>query len=1046
MDQVMHTKKMSVLVLVALLTPSVAFAQATLAGTVRDTSGAVLPGVTVEASSAALIERTRSTTTDTNGQYQIVDLRPGTYVLKFTLQGFATVERADVQVTGSGVTSINADMRVGGVQETITVTTDTPVVDVQTSTRRQQVLDSEVVQALPASRGYGNYLAAVPGIQVTGLGSSPQPSQSFFASRGGRNGEGTIQIDGMNVGSSVGGGGVSGYRYDMNTAAEVQVSIAGGLADVDRGGPAFNMIPRTGGNRLSGTYFVNWAGDWSQGSNIDQRLKDLNFTDSPALIKSWDTNGAVGGPILRDRLWFYANVRSDGTHQDVPKLFANANAGDPNAWTYVADEGVKVRNAQSNFITGVRATWQATPRNKLGFYIDYTQKCSGSSFLAGTGQCREPGGGWTASGPGIGPGVATNSLAANAPESGTVWDNRQKILQGSYSAPLSSRVLLEAGYSSFYSTWGDIRPGGALTDFIPVTEQSTLGGVPATNFVYHGWPATGAVDQQHATWRAAMSYVTGTHNMKFGYQAAYLVSKNTTLVGEQISYRVQTQQVGGVLQRAVPNQLTQRIGPSATSSRVRYDAIYAQDQWTRGRLTLQGGLRYEYATSWSPAGENGILEPNRFSGAFTFPRTDGVRGYHDITPRMGGAYDLFGTGRTALKVSMSKYLQSAYAGEAYTISNPGVTFVTTTTRVWNDNGDYVANCDFMNPNPNGECREWANLNWGNPVQTTTVNPEVLEGWGVRNWDWQFSAGVQQEIAPRMSVDVSYSRRWWGNFFVTHNRALDASDYAQVTLTAPSDPRLTNDGGYPVTFLTRNANKPLGVTDSYYTTTKDFGDETHYWHGVDVTFNARLRNRVVIQGGTSTGRGVNNTCEVLIGRFGAPMTPSTATAAAEGVIDGQPACDFAEPWLTTFRGLGTYTVPLVDVLVSAIVRLQPNAQPGADVATNGASRAANYRLNSAAFLAATGRALRPGVTQETVNLLRQGALYGERVNTMDLRFAKILTFRNTRTNIGVDLYNVFNSNTPTTYEAVYDPTNPNAWFQPTAVVQPRFVRFNLQVDF
>src|SRR5688500_3090656 len=318
----------------ALMLPALAHAQATLAGLVKDASGAVLPGVTVEASSPALIERTRSTITDGNGQYQIVDLRPGTYAIKFTLQGFTIVERGDVQVTGGGVISINAEMRVGTVQETIVVTGESPIVDVQTSTRRQQVLDGDVVQALPASRGYGNYIAAVPGIQVSGLGSSAQPSQSFFASRGGRSGEGTIQIDGMTVGSSVGGGGVSGYRYDMNTAAEVQVTIAGGLAEVDRGGPAFNMIPRTGGNQISGTYFANWAGGWSQGSNIDDRLRGLGFTDNPALIKSWDTNFALGGPILRDRLWFYSNVRSDGIHQDVPRMFANANAGNPNVWTY----------------------------------------------------------------------------------------------------------------------------------------------------------------------------------------------------------------------------------------------------------------------------------------------------------------------------------------------------------------------------------------------------------------------------------------------------------------------------------------------------------------------------------------------------------------------------------------------------------------------------------------------------------------------------------------------------------------------------------------
>ena len=268
----------------------------------------------------------------------------------------------------------------------------------------------------------------------------------------------------------------------------------------------------------------------------------------------------------------------------------------------------------------------------------------------------------------------------------------------------------------------------------------------------------------------------------------------------------------------------------------------------------------------------------------------------------------------------------------------------------------------------------------------------------------------------------------------------------MTLTAPSDPRLPGSGGYPVAFLTRNANKPLGVTDSYYTTTKDLGDETHYWHGVDVTFNARLRNALLVQGGTSTGRGVNDTCDVLAGLYGRPMTPSTATVAAEGVLDGQPSCAFAEPWLTTFRGLATYTVPKVDVLVSAIVRTQPNTQPGNDVASNGNSRSANYRLNAAQFQAATGRSLRQGVAQETVNLLAPGDLYGERVNTFDMRLAKILKFGRTRANVGVDVYNLANSNPPTAYEAVYDPTNPASWFRPTAVVQPRFVRFNLQFDF
>ena len=1008
------------------LAPPLAHAQATLAGVVRDSSGAVLPGVTVEATSPALIERTRSTVTDGSGQYQLVDLRPGTYAMKFSLAGFTTVEREAVQVTGSGVISINADMRVSALQETITVTGESPAVDVQTSTRRQQVLDNEVVQALPASRGYGNYLAAVPGIQATFANSSAQPSTNFFSSRGGRSGEGTIQIEGQNVGSSVGGGGVSGYLYDMANAAEVQVTIAGGLADVDRGGPQFNMIPKTGGNTFSGTYFGSFAGDWAQSSNLDDELRSFGFNELPALIKNWDTNFALGGPLVRDRLWFFSNLRAVGTHQDVPNLYGNLNAGDPNQWTYVRDTGVKVRNANAKRIGSTRLTWQATPINKFGFYIDYTKNCTGSSFAPGGDQCREPGKGWTAAGPGIGPGVPTTS-----PESGTIWDDRAKILQASYAAPISNRLMVEGGFSSFFTKWGDIRPHGALTDFIPVTEQlsNDLTQTPNSNFIYRGWNAVGSTDQQHATFRGALSYVTGSHSFKTGYQGGYLVAKSTTMVGSQIAYRFSNRS---------PNQLTQRLGPSMTSSRVRYDAFYAQDQWTRDRLTIQAGLRYEHVHSYFPDGENGIIEDHRFGSAFTFPSTDGVRGYQDITPRVGAAYDVFGTGRTALKVSVGRYLQSPYAGEAYTISNPGVTLVQTTSRQWLDpNNDRIAQCDFMNPATNGECGAWTDLNWGKSVQTTEVNPEVLEGWGVRNWDWQFSVGVQQEVAPRVAVEVSYARRWWGNFFVTHNRALGPSDWDQVTLTAPVDSRLPNGGGYPVTFLTRNANQALGVSSPYYTTTSDFGDETSYWHGIDTSVNARTSFGLLLQGGTSTGRGVQDSCEVETGRFGRPLR----------IVNGEPACSFTEPWLTTFRGLATYTVPWVDVQMSAIMRSQPNAQPGGDVATNGSSRAANYTMTAAQFLAATGRPLRAGVSSETVNLLRQGDVYGERVNNLDMRFSKILRFGRTRSNVGIDLYNIFNSNTPTTYEALYDPATTGArWMRPTAVVQPRFVRFNVQFDF
>ena len=240
----------------------------------RDTSGAVLPGVTIEASSPALITKVRTGVTDEAGQYRIPDLPPGTYKVTFTLPGFATVVREGLELSGGGVMTIGAEMRVGALEESITVTGESPVVDVQTA-RQQTVIDGDIVRALPASRSYGNYIAAIPAIQATGFGGGAATINNFFSARGGRSTEGLIQLDGMNVGAPGNGGGVSGYLYDMSNSSEVQVAISGGLGEADRGGPAFNIIPKTGGNTFSGTGFTSYAGKWGQSSNIDDYLRAL---------------------------------------------------------------------------------------------------------------------------------------------------------------------------------------------------------------------------------------------------------------------------------------------------------------------------------------------------------------------------------------------------------------------------------------------------------------------------------------------------------------------------------------------------------------------------------------------------------------------------------------------------------------------------------------------------------------------------------------------------------------------------------------------------
>src|SRR5262245_61195532 len=191
--------------LVLVLLPAPLLAQATLTGTVRDNSGAVLPGVTVEAASPALIEKTRSAVTDGTGQYRIIDLRPGTYELTFTLTGFTTVKRGGVELSGTQTATIAIEMRVGGVAETITVVGETPVVDTQ-NVKREMVLAAETIQAIPAARAVGSLLNTIPGLTVDTNALAASPTMTFFSARGGPAGEGRMAVNGMVVAAANGGG------------------------------------------------------------------------------------------------------------------------------------------------------------------------------------------------------------------------------------------------------------------------------------------------------------------------------------------------------------------------------------------------------------------------------------------------------------------------------------------------------------------------------------------------------------------------------------------------------------------------------------------------------------------------------------------------------------------------------------------------------------------------------------------------------------------------------------------------------------------------
>ena len=427
----------------------------------------------------------------------------------------------------------------------------------------------------------------------------------------------------------------------------------------------------------------------------------------------------------------------------------------------------------------------------------------------------------------------------------------------------------------------------------------------------------------------------------------------------------------------------------------------------------------------------------------TFPRTDGVTGYNDITPRAGVAYDVFGNGKTSLKFNAGEYLQSANNQENYTISNPaldgrngrrGPNFQTTASRNFIDfDGDHVPDCNMLQQDPNGECITPLG-NFANPNTLTLVNPDVLHGWGVRPRDWQIGVSVQHEVLPRMSVEVGYARRWFQNFFVTDNINLNASDFELVSFNAPTNAKLPNGGGYPVSYYVPRAGVNTANIQNRYTFANDYGDWTNHWQGVDVTVNARLRQGLTMQVGSSTGRAVVDNCDIAAQVpevFNNALTnPSPFTANTFQLAD---SCHKVESWQTQVRGFASYTIPKADVLVSSIMRFQPNAMFGVGAVPEGNSTGLSALYTD------------PAVTGgRQVNLLQPGQVFGDRINQIDMRFGKIINVGAKRANVAIDVLNLFNANTPTSYQQNYG--NGTQYLQPLQILNPRFVRFNVTFDF
>jgi len=818
-----------------------------------------------------------------------------------------------------------------------------------------------------------------------------------------------------------------------------------------------NIVPRAGGNTFRGQVFSSYASARMRSDNLTETLKapPISITETPGIIRAHDASFTYSGPIKRDRVWFLGSYRNLNTQTAVEGIVANANAGNLARWDWARDDSLPARLTQGRQMYQMRASAQVTEKNRVNFSHEYQTRCEGAGLKRETTSgCYTRGQNW----------IATGVGTTTSPEASTSYiDFPYWLTQATWTNPLTNKILLEGGYSRLSYDHaggpGQLPPDGIFD--IGVTESSTTANaavgytspVPRTNYSYRALSQYADNWSNPNHWRASASYVTGSHNMKVGYQGSFLVNNTNRVRNDSLLSYSFTQ--------GRPTNFSLAIPEWRTADRTSVAAIFVQDSWTRDRLTLQGALRWDRAWSYSPGGAefNGTPVTSAINAApISFDRTPSVDAYNDITPRFGVAYDVFGNGRTAVKFNMGHYLDAATNDSAYTRNNPANRIQSTiTNRGWTDNdSDKVVDCNLLNPAAQGPTQTGANqavdtcnvltgnnLNFGQ-TQTglTRVNPDTLKGWGVRENDWQWGLTVQQELMPRMSIEVGYARRWFKGVTVTNDENNTPDQYFAYTVQAPSDPRLPGGGAYPITLYQRSQAGGALPANNYITFQTDFGpEETNYWHGVDVTLNARTRWGLTFSGGTSTGRSVQDDCVTAV-KIGSPDPRN---------------CHDADPFQTTFRGLASYTIPWIDVRVSGTVRSQPEVErsaswqvPNSPSSTVCASNPSCTTIQGMVGFLPVGLNANGNTTIALID--NDHRLYsGERRTQLDMRFAKIVRFRGTRADLGVDVWNLFNTNYSTGFENTYSYSIGNTlqggnWNNPSTIYAPRYARLNLTFSF
>ena len=1020
----MHTMRtagfVAILAMAFLATAPPVWAQnlGALQGVARDTSGGVLPGVTVETERTDGVETVRVAVTGGTGQYTIISLTPGTYNVTFTLPGFSTFVREGIELSSGFTASVNADMQVGGLEETVTVSGESPLVDV-VSSRSQEVLSREVFDAMPLGKGF----SALQVLTVGALGGLTNPTGGRDV--GGVRGDsysGALNIHGTSDGKlSIDGKPTSfkGTRmtlFHVNSASvdEVVVDVGGNTAETQYGGSSVRIITKDGGNQTSGSFSTEYANGSLQTGNLDAALNARGVTVPNKIKLLYDVNGAIGGPISQDSMWYYTSHRLAESKEFLAGINFNLNQaeGTPNLGSptnrpfYDPDPNRQAYSQGFDRDNQVKITWQASARNKFNFQYINQRNC-GCFF--GMSTTRPP--------------EATFPHYFDGPNG---WG--QHMIDGKWTFPATNRLLVEV-QANLWIVNNDLPiPAGARPDDVAGWDRGTghLYGqlfIPSWTGSNVGFVNTQGDkgDQGDTHQEVKVSYVTGAHAFKVGFQSIQQ-RYNEASVGPRYteSSPVGAKPIGLILRNRVPIGVAEAAFPNYYNLRMTDLGFFAQDAWTIDRMTLNVGVRYDYTTSYSPE----FTSPGGyFLEAKTYASTSDWSNFHDITPRLGISYDLFGTGRTALKFSLGKNVLNE--GMTRVFTHPAIANTSSGNRVWDDDGrnggisgDFLPQCDFKNHYANGECGDLSTAaTFGQGIPILGYSGASKEGWGNRQFSWVSNVLLEHELTSQIGVTVGYYRTWFGNKVVTDNLNVARADHDEFCFTTPVDARLPGGGAQQVCGV-------FDVTKAASLRARDnlrvLSDNTQVYNGLDLLLHANFDNGGILQGGYNTGQTVTDSC----------------TTAPDKIPQ---FCRNVAPWEGQHNFKFAGAMPLgKGITASATFLNLPGTSWGANSSVPNDDISASLGRNLSACTNATGTCS----AVANVALFQNASQFEPRQTQLDFRIGADIAAGNYRIMPRLDIFNLFNANdvqrVSTTYGA--------AWLRASGVLTPRFIKLGVDIRF